>query len=274
MHTVPLPGILFEKRTIESIALGREVILDCYLSLKPGENKPLDLLLINDGQNLEEMNFTSIVQEFQKHQQSPLLILGIHAGPDRKREYGIAGLPDYKGRGDKASAYTSFIMGELLPYLQSTFSINGFGTKAFAGFSLGGLTALDIVWNHPGAFNVAGVFSGSLWWRSIAQEDEHYNDHKHRIMHQLVRNGTAKTGMKFYFQCGNKDEVKDRNGNGIIDSIDDTIDLVKELEAKGYTVGDDIKFVLMEEGRHDIPTWGMAFPGFVDWAFNAVGTRQ
>ena len=28
--------------------------------------------------------------------------------------------------------------------------------------------------------------------------------------------------MKFFFECGTEDETEDRNGNGIIDSIDDT----------------------------------------------------
>ena len=34
-------------------------------------------------------------------------------------------------------------------------------------------------------------------------------------------------GLKFFFQCGNMDETMDRNKNGIIDSIDDTLDLIQ-----------------------------------------------
>ena len=62
----------------------------------------------------------------------------------------------------------------------------GLREKAFAGFSLGGLMALDIVWKHPNQFSKAGIFSGSLWWRSIDQTEEEYDDDKHRIMQQPV----------------------------------------------------------------------------------------
>ena len=91
---------------------------------------------------------------------------------------------------------------------------------------------MDIVWNHPDEFRRVGVFSGSLWWRSIDQTDVSYDDDKHRIIHQQIRNGSYYPWLKFFFQCGNMDETKDRNNNGIIDSIDDTMDLIKELELK------------------------------------------
>ena len=105
---------------------------------------------------------------------------------------------------------------------------------------MGGLSALDIVWNHPDKFRKAGVFSGSLWWRSVDQTDKDYDDDKHRIMHQVIRNGVYHPGLKFFFQCGNMDETMDRNNNGIIDSIDDTLDLIKELMNKGYNREKDI----------------------------------
>ncbi|HSU28947.1 MAG TPA: hypothetical protein VLJ68_11225, partial [Chitinophagaceae bacterium] len=94
-----------------------------------------------------------------------------------------------------------------------------------------------------------------------------YSDDRHRIMHQQVRKGEYRPGMKFYFQCGNKDETRDRNKNGIIDSIDDTRDLVAELEAKGYEKDNDVVYVEVENGRHDVPTWGIAMPGFLKWGY-------
>ena len=62
------------------------------------------------------------------------------------------------------------------------------------------------------------------------------------------------------------DEDKDRNKNGIIDSIDDTLDLIKELQAKGYP-DENITYLLLEEGKHDVETWGKAMPFFLRWAF-------
>jgi len=181
-------------------------------------------------------------------------------------EYGVAGQPDYKDRGAKAGLYTRFVFEELLPFLQKIFLVP-FREKAFAGFSLGGLSAIDIAWNHPGEFNKVGVFSGSLWWRSIDQAEKEYDDHQNRIMHQQVKEGQYIPGLKFFFQCGNMDETRDRNHNGIIDSIDDTMDLVKELVDKGYEMGKDIYYLEMKEGRHDVATWAKAIPVFLEWGW-------
>jgi hypothetical protein len=64
------------------------------------------------------------------------------------------------------------------------------------------------------------------------------------------------------------DEKADRNNNGIIDSIDDTISLIDELTAKGYSREKDIVYLELADGRHDVPTWGRAFPAFLQFAFS------
>ena len=48
-------------------------------------------------------------------------------------------------------------------------------------------------------------------------------------MHKIIRMANA-PWLKFFFECGALDETKDRNNNGIIDSIDDTLDLIDELK--------------------------------------------
>ncbi len=226
----------------------------------------MSLLLINDGQDMEVLSLESILTRlYSQNAIQPLLCVAIHANKDRKKEYGIAGYPDYLGRGAKAGLYTSFIMEELMPFIRKAYAIKSFREKAFAGFSLGGLMALDIVWKHPDEFRKAGIFSGSLWWRSIDQSEDDYDDDKHRIMQQQVRDGQYHPGLKFFFQCGNMDEKKDRNNNGIIDSIDDTVDLINELVKKGYDREKDIYYLEMTDGKHDVPTWGRAMPEFLKW---------
>jgi predicted alpha/beta superfamily hydrolase len=100
--------------------------------------------------------------------------------------------------GDKAQLYTRFILEELLPVVKSRFPETESKPKAFAGFSLGALSALDIVWHHPDIFNIAGVFSGSLWWRSMDQELPEYDDQEHRIIHKVIREDVAKPGLSFF----------------------------------------------------------------------------
>lgn len=269
MQLANVSGTLCEKSTLRSVYLARTVKVDFYLPQRLNNNAAINLLLINDGQDLVKMNFASILDKLYAVEKAmePLLCVGMHCSADRKMEYGVADHPDYLGRGAKAAAYTSFILTELLPFINKKFDFLSFKEKAFAGFSLGGLMALDIVWNHPGEFSKVGVFSGSLWWRNIDQTDQQYDDDKHRIMHQQIRKGTYASDLKFFFQCGNMDETMDRNNNGIIDSIDDTLDMISELESKGYNKETDIRYIEMKDGLHDVPTWARAFPSFLKWGW-------
>jgi enterochelin esterase-like enzyme len=269
MQMTNVSGILTESECTTSAFLSREVKLDFYLPEQLPGNSSLSLLLINDGQDLEKMGFVSILEKLyaKKEIKRSILFVGIHCGPERKREYGVAGHPDYKGRGDKADSYTSFVLKELLPLIYNKYSGYDFKDKAMAGFSLGALSALDIVWNYPEIFGKAGCFSSSFWWRSVDQHDLLYDDDKHRIMHQQVRFGKYVRGLKFFFQCGNMDETKDRNRNGIIDSIDDTQDLIKELLIKGYNLENDIRYLEIQDGHHDVFTWGRAMPEFLKWGW-------
>ncbi|MCG7860156.1 esterase, partial [Flavihumibacter sediminis] len=98
-----------------------------------------------------------------------------------------------------AAAYTKFVFEELLPTIRLELGYPEFSEKVFAGFSLGGLSALDIVWAHPHEFTKVGVFSGSLWWRMLDQTEPEYDDDKHRIMHDLVRKGNYAPWLKFFF---------------------------------------------------------------------------
>ncbi|MDB5191508.1 MAG: Esterase [Segetibacter sp.] len=260
-------GVVITKReVIYSEYLEREVHFDVYLPQLARLQQEPSLLLINDGQDLEKMDFANILCALVENGKiEPVVCIGIHCSIDRKMEYGTAYSADFAGRGAKAGLYTKFIFEELVPFIRSAFNFPSFREKSFAGFSLGALSALDIVWNNANHFSKVGIFSGSLWWRRKAY-DNGYQDEKDRLMHLQVKVGTAHPWLKFFFQCGLLDEEADRNNNGIIDSIDDALDLIKELNAKGYK-DDQIKYYLMEEGRHEVETWAKALPVFLEWGW-------
>ena len=261
-----MESIIVENYVLKSEFLNRSVKVDFY---NPSKIKgPVSLLLINDGQDLVAMNFKNILEElYGKDLITPLLCVGIHCSADRKNEYGTAKFLDYKGRGAKAALYTRFIFEELIPFIRKNFSIQSFKEKSFAGFSLGGLSALDIVWNNPTEFSRVGVFSGSLWWRDKDQEDIDFNEDTDRIMHRQIREGNYAPWLKLFFEVGTLDEIADRNNNGVIDSIDDAVSLIDTLVAKGYKKDNDIKFIELAEGKHDVPTWAKAFPDFLKWGW-------
>lgn len=61
--------------------------------------------------------------------------------------------------------------------------------------------------------------------------------------------------------------MEDRNKNGVIDSIDDTIDLMRELIILGYREGKNIHYLQMPDGKHDVASWGRAMPEFFKWGW-------
>lgn len=242
-----------------------EILLPPWYDETPQFN--FRLLILNDGQSMSKVKMKEALLELYKENKiPPLIVCGVHAH-NRLQEYGVSGVPDYKSRGDKALKYSRFVVNELLPLLKKNFRVaDGAASTAIAGFSLGGLSAFDIAWNYPHIFGTAGVFSGSFWWRSKGY-NEGYDDTADRIMHRIVRSTDSKSNQRFWFECGTEDETSDRNNNGIIDAIEDTLDVIAELEQLGYERGKDVEYVEVQGGRHHEDTWAEVMPQFLEWAF-------
>lgn len=224
-------------------------------------------LFLNDGQDLEALGLLPTVDRlYTRGKIAPFVLVAIHADENRMQEYGTAGQLDYKKRGKKAAAYTRFLLRELMPMLHRRYRLlDSAAQRAIAGFSLGGLSAFDTAWHHPQDFGRVGVFSGSLWWRSKAFDPEQPD--ADRIVQTMVEKGPKRAGLKFWLEAGTKDETADRNDNGIIDAIDDTLDLINALKALGYQEGRDIHYLEVLGGRHHPDTWGRVMPDFLQWAF-------
>ncbi|HJV19494.1 MAG TPA: alpha/beta hydrolase-fold protein [Sediminibacterium sp.] len=264
---LPAATVRAEQYLIESEYLERSVTVDVYL---PAEAvrvfDSMSLLLINDGQDLRAMNFADMLDRLiRSGEVEPLMCIGIHCGADRKMEYGTAFSADYLGRGARAGLYNKFVLDELLPFIRKQYNMSSFKDKSFAGFSLGALSALDLCWNHASEFRKIGLFSASLWWRKKGY-DNGYDDERDRLMHLQVRKGNFSPWLQFFIQCGTAEETADRNNNGVIDTIDDALDLIVALKAKGYTDA-HIHYHQLEGGRHDVSTWASVFPDFLKWGW-------
>jgi enterochelin esterase-like enzyme len=260
-------NIFKQELSFESVNLHRKVHITVLLPVD--YEKSIDkypVLYLNDGQDLPRLKMTEVLGKLYQNQQiKPFILVGSHADKHRIQEYGTASQADYKQRGAKAGLHTKFILEELKPFIEQNYRVRlGAANTFFAGFSLGGLSAIDIVWHHADKFSKVGVFSGALWWRSKAYEAG-YQEDSDRIIHNIIRDGNYQANLKFWFQTGTEDEKEDRNNNGIIDAIDDTLDLIKELQAKGYQSPQDIVYYEMEGGTHDPETWSKAMPVFLKW---------
>ena len=226
------------------------------------------LLILNDGQDLEKLQVKESVEHLVGEGLIKNIVVAAVVAGDRLQEYGVANQHDYMKRGKQSKAYAKYVTTELVPYLLYKYKVDDSAANhAIAGCSMGGLSAMDLAWNHPSLFMKVGVFSGSFWWRRRDSNSRFYSDLRDRIMHRQVRNGKFKPGMKFWFQTGRLDEQSDRNNNGVIDSIDDTLDLITALTKRGYRPFHDIQYFEMERGTHSIETWAEAMPEFLKWAF-------
>ena len=275
MSIIKAAQILVGNHVVSSTFLNREVKVDFYFPPEYVSSENLSLLLINDGQDLVTMHFEEILHDlYEGNLITNLFCVGIHCATDRKNEYGTANQLDYKGRGAKAALYNRFVFEELIPLIRSKLFAFSFKEKCFAGFSLGGLCALDIVWNHPLEFSKVGVFSGSLWWRDKDQDDPDFDENTDRIMHRQVKDCPSfYPWLTFFFEVGTLDEIADRNNNGVIDSIDDTVSFIDLLVDKGYNRNDAIKFIELKDGHHDVETWAKAFPYFLKWGWGEKGKQ-
>jgi predicted alpha/beta superfamily hydrolase len=225
-------------------------------------------IYMNDGQDFDQLEALKTIQNHYNNGGQAFIFVGIHTNERRLSEYGTSFQSDYKNRGDKATDYMNFIVSELQPFIRKETASSFLAIdNTFFGFSLGGLSAMDIAWENPHLFSKIGVFSGSFWWRDKGYE-EGYSDDLDRIMHKKIRNSNYKSGLKFWLECGTADETADRNNNGIIDSIEDTLDIITELKTLGYTDA-DIKYVEIKGGQHNFNTWKNAFPQFLEWVFNS-----
>ena len=233
----------------------------------PSDRSHYNLLIINDGQDLEKLRVKESMDSLYKAGKIlPLVIIGVEAG-DRMKEYGVTDKPDYLGRGARAEFYDAFINDELYPYAKKNSGVRKFQSVVIAGCSMGGLSAFDIAWNHPDKISKVGVFSGSFWWRDKASEDSSYSDEKNRIMFTKLKASRKKPGLQYWFYAGAAEEKGDRDKDSIIDVIDDTKDIIALLEKKNVVVPEGLVYRELPAGIHDYSSWSEVFPEFLVWAF-------
>ena len=252
---------------IYSRHLQKHIKLNIISTPLPKDKSDLNLLLLNDGQDLEKLRVKMIIDSlYSKKLIQPLLVVGIQPG-DRMQEYGIANFPDYKNNGSKADKYAMFIDNELFAFVKKKAGVRKFRSVVLAGSSLGGLSAFDIAWDHADKIDKVGVFSGSFWWRDKDAAAADYSDDKNRIIISKIRSSRKKPTLQYWFYAGGKEETSDRDKDGIIDVADDTKDLIELIKSKNVCSPGDILYIEDVNGRHDYNSWSHWFGAFLVWAF-------
>ena len=258
------------------------------------------VLYVNDGQDLEDVGGVETVQSLESTGAiEPLIVVAIDMPPDRLRGYGlfdrgarhaIPAQTEYGPVGANAWAYAQWITGTLVPEVDARYRTRASGEqRAIVGWSLGALSAFGLGWEYPGVFGRIGAFSPSFW--VSADRGTPDDVQATRLAHRLVDAGASLPRPKLFVAVGTDEETDDRDGDGVIDVIDDARDLLegwkapdgtarKGLSQWGYRVNPDYArhptpaeavLYLLEGGQHNQASWTRVLPVFLQWAF---GTRS
>ena len=255
--------------TSQALGNSREITVFLPPGYAQAGNRRYPTLYINDGQDQEALLLRETVAKLcQRRQIPPLIVVAVPTNPHRLQEYGTAVCPNAQLLGTKAGEYGRFLTTELMPAIEQQFRTSQNPADiGIVGVSLGGLSAFDIAWNRPDLFGVVGVMSGSFWWRAAA--DETRMPPNQLIAQAMVRQTAVKPPLRFWFEAATQDEASDRDGNGVIDAIQDTLELIAELSVLGFVPDEEVVYVEVPGGRHNYDTWAQVFPQFLRWAFEA-----
>ena len=253
------------------------------------------VLYVNDGQDMEAVGLqATLAALYAQGAIRPLIVAAIDMPPDRMAAYGasdrdaarsvVAGTK-YGPVGTNAHAYSEWVAKTLVPAVDARYRTRTTpDARAILGWSLGALNAVSVGWQYPEVFGRIGAFSPSLWLSTARGDVDALQ--RTRIAQHLVDAGTPRTGLKLYFAVGSAEETDDRDGDGVIDVLDDTRDLIegwqvdgaiaaKGLRQHGYSINldhatrptrADVALSLLDGGQHHQASWARMLPGFLRWA--------
>ena len=252
-------------------------------------------LYFNDGQDMEAVGLQATLDDlYRQHLIKPMIVVAIDMPRDRMAGYGVSdrakgvsvvAQTKYGPVGANAQAYSQWLANALVPYVDAHWNTRrSAGSRMVLGWSLGALNAFSVGWQYPDTFGTVGAFSPSFWLSTDSSNAAAVE--ATRITHALVEAAPAPQHSRFYFAAGDAEEKNDRDGDGIIDVIDDVFDLMrgwkgadgrmhKGLEQLGYSVNVDYAtkpdgsaavFRRLPGGEHNQKSWARMLPSFLLWA--------
>jgi len=97
----------------------------------PAQKAGINLLLLKEGQDIRKLRVKEILDSLFSNQFiGPVLVVGIQPF-DRMQNYGVAGIPGFKGNGIKADKYSNFIDKELYSFINKKAGVRKHGGCIF-----------------------------------------------------------------------------------------------------------------------------------------------
>jgi enterochelin esterase-like enzyme len=255
------------------------------------------VLYANDGQDMAAVDLQpTLARLFREQAIEPVIVVAIRMLADRASGYGLSDRAAARSLvggsrigpiGTRAQDYSAWVAGVLVPYVDTHYrtrrSARG---RTVLGWSLGALNAFSLGWQYPDVFGRVGAFSPSFWLAADRSSDATVQHT--RLAQAMVDRGRRRAGLKMWFAAGTAEETKDRDGDGINDTVDDVQDLLqgyrgadgfrlRGLKQLGYAIDmdyarypsrqADVSLFLLPGGEHNQASWAKMLPLFLRWAY-------
>ncbi|MBS0224718.1 MAG: esterase family protein [Proteobacteria bacterium] len=257
-------------------------------------------LYVNDGQDMEAVGLQSTLDDLYRHHLiKPMIVVAIDMPQDRMAGYGVSNRArgvsvvvstKYGPVGANAQVYSQWLAETLVPYVDAHWQTRRNADQRWLlGWSLGAINAFSVGWQYPQTFGRVGAFSPSFWLSTDSSNARAVQ--ATRIAHVLVESVPPPLGSRFFFAAGDAEEKNDRDGDGVIDVIDDVLDLMrgwkgdngsehKGLMQLGYSIDADYAtkpdgsaavFYRLPGGEHNQKSWARMLPAFLEWVDGTHG---
>ena len=235
---------------------------DILVSLPGGysaRNRQYPVIYMHDGQNLFDpatsfsgsWNVDVAMAEVSLDGLNAIVVGIPNMGRDRLAEYSPFEHPQLGGgRGD---LYLDFLVNTVKPLIDDRYlTASDRDHTGIVGSSMGGLISLYAFFRHPAVFGFAGVLSPSLW---LTERD----------IFAFIENAPFNEG-KLYLDVGELEGAR---------HVAQALRLRDLLEAKGYTLGQDLMWVQEELGAHHESAWARRFRDAIPFLLpTAVNTAE
>ena len=255
------------------------------------------VLYANDGQDMPAVGLQStLAQLYRDTAIEPVIVVAIDMLADRASAYGLSDRATSRSIvggsrigpiGTRAQDYSAWVATQLVPYIDTHYRTRRSAReRTILGWSLGALNAFNLAWQYPDVFGRVGAFSPSFWLASDRSNADTIQ--KSRLAQGIVNRSSKRAGLKLWFSVGTAEETSDRNGDGVIDAIEDVQELIegyraadgfqaRGLQQLGYSVDPDyaqdpsrhadVVLLLLKDGQHNQASWKKMLPPFLLWAY-------
>ncbi len=154
------PGTL-ELRAVPSRAFGGDREIEVYLPARYRPRRRYPLLVVHDGDDfLRFADLKTVLDNLIHRLEIAPLVCALTTSPDRLVEYA------------NDERHASFVVDDLVPYMETGFSIRSQpASRGLLGASFGAVASLSTAWHNPGVFHRMCLLSGSFLFTDIGEHE-------------------------------------------------------------------------------------------------------